>query len=160
MSNLLSLTNELNECERRRSELVLSKKHHETKMLAIKNLVRGGGTMPYAKYKQCIDSQNTHANAILKIEQAMGPLKARIAEIRALISHSEQEQRNGESQVPQQGASEIVKMLVAVRQEYQDFAADRTRVASMRQMAAEFALKINPIVRAALGESAKAEALR
>ncbi len=151
----VNLTNELNECERRRSELVLNKKQHEVKMLAIKNLVRGGGTMPYAKYRQCIDSQQTHANSILKIEQTLSPLKARMAELKAQI---DEQQRNGQPHAPQQSASDLVKMLVSVRQEYQDFAADRTRVASMRQMAAEFVLKINPIVRAALGESAKAEA--
>lgn len=44
-----------------------------------------------------------------------------------------------------------VQALVAVREEYQQFAADKTRVGSMRQMAAEFVLKLNPIIRELIG---------
>ncbi len=41
----------------------------------------------------------------------------------------------------------VVESLVALREEYQVFCADNSRVASMRRMAAEFVLKLNAIIR-------------
>ena len=40
-----------------------------------------------------------------------------------------------------------IESLVRIRDEYQEFSADKTRVGSMRQMAAEFVMKLNPIIR-------------
>jgi hypothetical protein len=40
-----------------------------------------------------------------------------------------------------------VKQLVALREKYQQFAADGSRVASMRRMASEFVLELNPIIK-------------
>jgi hypothetical protein len=52
----------------------------------------------------------------------------------------------------------FVTDLVALRHEYQEFAADKTRVGSMRQMAAEFVLKLNPIIKSALKVRLETEA--
>lgn len=45
-----------------------------------------------------------------------------------------------------------IEALCAIREEYQLFAADKTRVGSMRQMAAEFVTKLNPIIRKAVND--------
>ena len=125
------------EAERRelslqRDTLVLSKREHETQLISIKNLVRVSGRMPTDKYRQCCDSQATHARAILHIEDQLRPIKARLREL-SDASHAEQQVINANG-VP---AKSIVADLVALRDDYQRFAADGTRVSSMRQMSAE-----------------------
>lgn len=42
---------------------------------------------------------------------------------------------------------DTVRSLVELRNKYQQFSADGTRVASMRRMASEFILELNPIIR-------------
>lgn len=145
----LKLTNE-------RSMLGLSKREHETKLIAIKNLIRTGGFMPHEKYKKCCDSQQKHSRAILHIEKQMAPIKKRLREIEEIESRFQiangqpvtHESPVASSESP---LKKTVVELVALRQNYQDFAADGTRIASMRQMAAEFVLKLNPIIKRALG---------
>jgi chromosome segregation ATPase len=49
------------------------------------------------------------------------------------------------------GSKPTVESIVQIRDEYMAFAADKTRVGSMRQMAAEFVTKLNPVIRKAIG---------
>lgn len=52
----------------------------------------------------------------------------------------------------------IVTELNALRSRYQEFAADATRASSMRRMAAEFVLELNPIIRGAIKLAMRADA--
>lgn len=131
-----------------RDDLVNSKKDHEVKLVAIKNLVRSSGRMEHSKYKQCCDSQQRHLNAIRSIENELAKLKVRLREI-GVESFSETERansRNGEEVM-------IVQELVALRSDYQAFAADSTRVSSMRTMAAEFVVRLSGVIRRAVNGS-------
>jgi hypothetical protein len=47
---------------------------------------------------------------------------------------------------------QTVQNLVNLREEYQHFAADHTRVSSMRQMAAQFVLKLSGIIKQAIAK--------
>ena len=139
----------------KRDALTLSKRDHETKLIAVKNVVRSGGRLPHDKYRQCCDSQNTHAKAIMHIESELFKVKSRLREI-ANEQFDEKKRRKDLAKTvasTQQSAPEknIITELVCLRQAYQDFAADATRVSSMRQMAADFVLKLNPIIKRAIG---------
>lgn len=46
----------------------------------------------------------------------------------------------------------LIRELVALRDDYQQFAADKTRVSSLRVMATEFVIKLNPIIRKLVNE--------
>jgi len=46
----------------------------------------------------------------------------------------------------------IVRQIIELRNHYQDFAADGTRSPTMRRMASELVLKLNPIIRAAISK--------
>jgi hypothetical protein len=152
---IMNTETEKQELQKKKSALILSKREHETKLVAIKNVVRSGGKLPNEKYKQCCDAQNTHSRAILHIEKQLASVKLRLREIADLEFKS----KNGDgaanynepTAVPNAPVKSIVSELVALRQEYQAFAADGTRVSSMRQMAAEFVLKLNPVIRQAIG---------
>jgi hypothetical protein len=140
-------TDEKRDLQRKRSILALSKREHETKLIAVKNVVRSGGRLSSDKYKQCCDSQNAHSRAIMQIERQLAPIKDRLREIAdaEFIDRNEicEQHANGEP------LCTILEDVILLQQQYQSFAADGTRVASMRQMAAEFALKLNPIIQRA-----------
>lgn len=48
----------------------------------------------------------------------------------------------------------VIEYLVILRAEYEEFAADPSRIASRRQMAAEFVLRLNGVIRRAIGKKA------
>jgi predicted nucleic acid-binding Zn-ribbon protein len=78
-----------------------------------------------------------------EIERQIKPVNA---EIRVLSIEKDQfEDKSHLSSKP------IVEAIVQIRDEYTAFAADKTRVGSMRQMAAEFVTKLNPVIRKAIG---------
>lgn len=145
---------EKQELQKQKTDLCLSRREHESKLTAVKSLVRSGGRLPNEKYKQCCDSQRAHTRAILNIETQLAPIKTRLRE----IADIEFKERNGggngatkeEKPITEYVPTAIVAELVALRQEYQNFSADGTRVASMRRMAAEFVLKLNPIIKQAI----------
>lgn len=49
---------------------------------------------------------------------------------------------------------DLVTKLVALRNEYEEFAADHSRVSSRRQMAAEFSMKLGRIIRQTISKNA------
>jgi hypothetical protein len=128
-------------------DLKISKREHETKLVTIKNQIRGCGLLPPEKYRQCVASQVQHQTAILKIERLLQPLKKRLRE---LSSDDRSNQDNGSFSTPPSDVKGIVEDLVELRKDYQFFAADSTRISSMRQMAAEFVVKLNPIIKRAI----------
>lgn len=132
--------NELNLIEEERSKLVSEKRDIEAKLLAIKNLIRSSGRMSTDKYTETCHAQNGYMKRMAQIERQLGELKTRKGRL-----HFE---HNGSNHRPKDPVSpDVIRSLSALRDEYQQFAADKSRVGSMRQMAAEFVLKLNPIIR-------------
>ena len=142
----------------KRDALVIEKKEREQKLLAIKTLVRTSGRMPNDKYKQCCESQRKHSSEILRLEGEISGIKAKLRELSEVEESTKR--KAGASGVGSQtgqdvnpSESEVVRELVALRQFYQEFAADHTRVSSMRQMAAEFVTKLNPVIRGSVNKN-------
>jgi len=137
----MTLNNEKTLLEQKKQGLILNKREIELKLLHVKNLVRSSGTMPYAKYKQCCDSQNKHAGCIVKIEQELFAINNRLREI------CDKEYSQKKELTPVESLSPSIKsLLIELKDEYQRFASDATRVASMRHMASDFSFKINKIL--------------
>lgn len=132
----------------RRDLLGLSKREIENKLVGVKNLIRTSGRMPHEKYKQCCDAQKKYLSQILKIERELNDIKIKLRQLSAYDVAEKMAEKSIEKQasIPR----DFVVSLVDLRSEYQRFAADMTRVSSMRQMAAEFALKLNPIIKSAM----------
>jgi hypothetical protein len=149
------MTTEKQQLQNQKTELVRQKREHETQLLAIKNLVRSSGKMPHEKYKTCCDAQTRHSQSIRKIEYRLGDIKNRLQEIADIEFHErnqsvDAEKISTESTSAENEPKSMVVELVALRQHYQEFSADATRVSSMRQMAADFVLKLNPIIKRAI----------
>jgi hypothetical protein len=140
--------------EARRDELLVEKKKHEAQLVVIKNLIRSSGRMENSKYKQCCDAQSKHIKAIAKIEEQLAPIKHDIKEL--YVREFEDRQISLEVRAVETAKlKQTVQALVETREYYQRFAADHTRVSSMRQMGAEFILRINDIIKLAISKPGK-----
>jgi hypothetical protein len=78
-----------------------------------------------------------------ELERQIRPITEKIRNL------SVEKDRYSQSSFP---GKSTVEALAVIRDEYQQFAADKTRVASMRQMAAEFVMKLNPIIRKSVND--------
>ena len=114
----------------------------EAKLMGLKNECRRKGLMPRAEYNKILGSQVKYREAIIELERTLGPIKNRLIE----IADDQFEKKHA---LPAEISADpaMVRAIVQLRQQYQEFAADGTRIGSMRQMAAEFVLKLNEIVK-------------
>jgi FixJ family two-component response regulator len=144
------------EIEARRDALLVEKRQHETQLTVIKNLVLSTRTMEHAKYKQCCDAQAKHVRAIAKIEEQLAPLKHQLRDL--IVQEFEDRQVAYEVKAVETiKLKRTVQSLVNLRDKYQRFSADHTRISSMRQVSAEFCLALNEIIREAITKPDKAE---
>jgi hypothetical protein len=136
----------LDELMAKRDQLVLEKRGLETKLAAIKNLVRSSGRMPHDKYKACCDSQTAYTRKIIGVEAKILPVKA---EIRRL---SDQEHDSKTVRFNNISAQELVWLLREVRDKWQEFSCDDTLGTSTeRTLAAQFVRDLNPVLHKIIG---------
>ena len=103
-----------------------------------------GKTLPQNKYnKYCIE-QNSLKREKIDIDKKLKKYKD---EIRDISCKREEFRLTGKSHEGD-GVLSIVKAIVALRDEYESFAGDHTRVSSMRTMAANFSKQLSLIIRA------------
>lgn len=150
------LRDEIHRLKKERQDFCDQKAEAQMRLTKIRNLIRSGGRMTAFKYKETCDSQSKQVAKIQQIDKRLGSLKLEIQKL------CDQEHYSGVLPVPRPLAvavdsdahglfrKEHIESLVALREKYQQFSADHTRVASMRTMAAEFANALNPIIRAAV----------
>lgn len=156
-SDSLAARELLHELQEEQEELKAQKRKIEVQKTKIKNLVRTSGYMERDKYRACCDSQAKYAQQIQVIEQRLGQNKMEIRKLNDQL-HGAPHQKRLEPTQPQESPKasnpaikkECLEAMVALRSKYQEFAADHTRVSSMRKMAAEFVLELNPVIKAAM----------
>ena len=140
----------------RRSKLMLQKREIETKLANIKNLVRKEGLMPGGKYAACCEAQNKYRAAILKIEKEMQEMNAKRRELGDKIRGYEVERPHPDyaetDAILAQPRPDVLRAgIIEIKAEYQKFAADQTRILSMRTMAGELVAKITDMLRRTAG---------
>jgi len=141
--------------EKRRDELLVEKQRHATQLSNIKQLVKDSGRMEDSKYRQCCQAQTRHVQAIAKIEGLLAPIKHELREI--IVREFEDRQVSIEVRsVETLRLKQTVQALVTLRENYQRFAADHTRVSSMREMTAKFVLDLNEVIKLAISKPEKA----
>lgn len=134
--------------QERKGELAQEKREYEAKLTELRNTVRSSGKMHPAKYKKLCDDQNGLVKCIRDTESQLFPIASKL---RSIYSEEQIEYHSAKEILGNKDQSPIVRELVALRQEYQDYAADATRVSSTRIMAANFVNKLNPIIKRAVG---------
>jgi hypothetical protein len=133
------------EAKEKRDALVLEKRTLETKLAAVRNLVRSSGRMPHDKYKVCCDSQTSYTRAIISLEAQILPLKREIERLANEEQNAKTVKYNG---MP---ARDVVGMLREVRDKWSGFAADDSLGSGPeRTIASQFVCDLNPIIHAIL----------
>ena len=155
-SEEIALRNELQSVMERRSKLMIQKRDIETKLATIKNLIRKEGLMPGGKYAACCEAQNKYRAAILKIEKETSELNIKRSELGNKIREFEVERPHPayaetDSILSQPRQDELRTRIIEIKSEYQKFAADQTRILSMRTMAGEFVVKLTDLLRKTSG---------
>ena len=123
-------------------QIVVKMHDLENKLMGLKNECRRKGSMPQGEYNKILTNQVKYRQAVIDLERTLGPIKNRLIE----IADDDFEKKHA---LPVEISADptMVRAVVELRQHYQEFAADGTRVGSMRQMAAEFVLKLNEIIK-------------
>lgn len=139
-NNLLDIELSINRLVEQKELLVFQKREIELKNTVLNNQVRTGGRMHDVKYKQICDKQSALRKDILEVERAISGISMEIMKKGTL---KEQLRIEFKKQQP----SDMKAMLIELRDHYIQFASDKTRVASMRAMGAEFAGKVEQILK-------------
>ena len=130
--------------------LSLQKREHEVKLSNLTQTVRGKRLAP-ERYSQICEEQVRRKSAILALEKKMAPLRPRVRALHEVAYQKHQAQLLAQPQVIHSSENTnavhaAIADLKALSDYYQKFAADPTRVSSMRAMSAEFALKLAPVI--------------
>ncbi len=133
----MTTTEELNA---KRVDLI-SKKSEITKSIVSINqqLI---STLPHREYARVMRTKNDLVRQLQEIESQIADVNSR----RHMAAKSEK-QEGGDND------KSHVRKLAELRDEYQAFAADATRSPTMRRMASEFVVRLNPIIRQALSKA-------
>ena len=153
----MELESEIKSLREKKATLVLKKREHELQLQTITNLFRVNGRMDQTQYRATCAAQTEHHRGILACEKQLLPIKNRLHELAQLTNHAPKEVAESQeflasipAKTDEAMAPVLVAELVAIREYYQNFAADGTRISSKRQMASEFVNKISPIIRRAV----------
>lgn len=138
---ILDLERAINELDSKRSDVVLLKKERENRLSEITNKIRSSnGRLATQEYYTLCRKQKTIKDEILSIEFE---LKKYTTEIRNKSTLREQLK----SEFKFESSKDIKKELVKLKDEYINFSADGTRVSSMRTMAAQFAERLETLIK-------------
>jgi hypothetical protein len=126
------------ELRQRRSDIIQRIKELDSKLIALRTQARTSGRMRNGDYRSLCNDQRTWIQEKGELEVELGRIKTQIS-----YEHENGNRSNGSSVE----LKPVVQQLVELRHKYQQFAADGSRVSSMRRMAAEFVMELNPIIK-------------
>lgn len=142
-----------------RSQLGNQKKDAELVLQTIKNEIRRGGQLPKNEYSKLVNEQMKYMKTIREIERKLSRAKDRLREI-AGIEGSENRALKQQlivatysSAANDQYDTKLRRQLCELRQFYREFAADATRVSSLRHMATDFSLRLDAIIKQSIKEA-------
>lgn len=133
------------ELKNKKGALSIKKKPMEAELAQLAARVRSSNShrarLTPEEYRQICGRQSTLKRKIAELEVEMSPISA---EIRALCAHEDVIRAShglqiGGTREYSSGDADVVQRVIAIRDEWQQFAGDQTRVNSMRIMAAQFA---------------------
>lgn len=141
--------------EKRRENLLTERKEHQEQLDKIKAAVRIKGPMATNIYKQYCDAQEKHVTAIARIDEALRPLRKEQREL-AVRRWTDRQVSIEVKQVETYKLKRVVEALVKLRADCNKFAADYTRSPTMRLSNAQFAERVDEIIRMAIDKNGAA----
>lgn len=128
-----------------RAGLIQAKSGLETQLAEIK--ARCSTRLPQYEYHRLQQERTELVRQMGNIQSRFGAINEEISKL-ALEENAANQARRADRAAD--APSDLVSALSALRQEYQEFSADTSRISSMRAMASEFVLKLNPIIKKAV----------
>ncbi len=138
--NIIDVELAINTLVQQKEKLVYDKREIELKNSVLNSKVRTGGKMHDVKYKQICDEQNKLKKDSLKLERAMSEISIEIMKKNTFKDQLKLEFKK-------QQKIDMKQKLTEMRDYYINFASDKTRVSSMRAMGAEFAEKVEVLIK-------------
>lgn len=139
-NNILDTELSINKLVSLKDKLAIDKREAELELSELKNKIRTGGRMHPFDYKVICDKQSVIKKRILSIEKSLADMSSQIQNKQGFKEELTLHHK-------QQSKSAIVNDLTVLRDFYMAFASDKTRVASMRAMSAEFAEKLEKVIK-------------
>lgn len=137
---IIDLEEAITTLNQQKDKLIFDKREIELENSILNTKVRTGGRMHEVKYKNICDQQTKLRKDSLKIEKAISEISIEINKKSTLKDKLKLEYK-------QQQKFDIKSKLVEMRDYYINFASDKSRVSSMRAMSAEFAEKIEKLIK-------------
>jgi hypothetical protein len=135
----LLVKNAILKLQQSRDVLVAQKKELDNKFFDVKRQI-SGKWLPDDEYDRLTKIQYQLRSQLLPIEKGLADNKTQLREKNALLDEYLSSKEDN-VKMP------IIESLQALKANYLDFAADRSRVSSMRAMAAQFAEELDTLIK-------------
>jgi hypothetical protein len=148
--NALEIESEIAILKNTRTPLVLRRTECMDELSKLNFRIRTGGHMPDNDYKKVCLQQQKLKDEMRALDAKLAPIKLRLQELGNLIHRGHEAKRalNDDHRVQDEDRAALLKRVDDLRRKYREFAADHTRVSSMRLMATTFADELQAIIKA------------
>jgi|JI10StandDraft_1071094.scaffolds.fasta_scaffold2249562_1 chromosome segregation ATPase len=138
-STILSIEEKIHELQSQKNVLTTQKRSVEAEMAEIKSRIRTGGQLKQDEYNVLVKRQNTLRGDLHALEHSIASINSEIQKKHILKDGARQNKTRTKS-------DDILEELKEMKDYYINFAADRTRVASLRALSAEFGEKLELLI--------------
>jgi len=138
--SIIDLQVSINNLNQQKDKLIFDKRQIELKHSIIKTEIRTNGRMPDHEYNQLCKEQGNLRKDLMLLEKAISEIAIEIIKKTTLQDQLKLDLKGSRQ-------TDIKKDLINMRDHYIRFASDKTRVASLRAMSAEFAEKLEVLVK-------------
>lgn len=135
----------------KKSQLITRKMEIQTRLTEILSKIRCGGRLPHNLYASLCNEQVKLKSELNNIEQQIAAINAELRKECELKWTPEQKQERALKRDLNK-TGQVIQKLNEVREIYQAFAEDNTRISSMRLMASEFVGHLNRVIRSTIND--------
>ncbi len=146
-------TYSIEEISSKRAELTARANELRAQIADLNQRSHGSGRLPTYLFRDLQAQRSELVRQVISIEAQHSVLRAEQHRLQQQKDQTNREAKAAQASLePPEPKKLLVEELVALRTEYEHFAADNSRVSSRRQMAAEFVVKLNGIIRRAIAK--------
>ena len=138
--DLLNVEARRSKIESERSKLVFQKKELENEMQVLKNKVRTKQILPQKVYQEICDQQEETKRKILKIERVIFDKNDELRKMQITLDNVKL------YVVPDFDFSELKNNIQHLKNKYELFSSDKTRIPAMRKITEEFTVELQQVI--------------
>lgn len=138
--SIIDIQVSINNLNQQKDKLIFDKREIELKHSSIKTEIRTSKRMPDHEYNKLCREQDSLRKDLMLLERAISEIAVEIMKKTTLQDQLKLDLKG-------QPNTDIKRDLIKTRDHYIGFASDKTRVASLRAMSAEFAEKLEVLIK-------------